>query len=367
VNVYRVRSIVEVETKGGNLRQIYSSVDKSRLSGIDWIEHFNGKPYTLPWKTVTFFLDKPKLKRADFLNFAWKVLVCNERAMNVLGDVLRGAGDVFPAAVAGDKEKYFFCNPTNLLKGAFDKANSEYVKLPTHKTLMAPAFHAKKIPADVQLFKTPQVSGIYCVERTGRAEDGEFKALVDQHQLTGLEFKLMWSDGKGPTKQKATKGKTKVIKPPAPPPPPKAKVAERPLKASEKKDVELSIARGYEALKLKPKTPADKTQSAIRKYIDSVALGKRKLSSRQATDAAVNVGCLWGQTICDAAGWEWCFVKGLFVVASKDRAHMVAPMHFVQEQLKKRAPQENTSALLFNMIKARRLPRATSKSYLMIG
>jgi len=32
----------------------------------------------------------------------------------------------------------------------------------------------------VQLFKLPQKSDIYCVERTGRAEDGEFKALFAQ-------------------------------------------------------------------------------------------------------------------------------------------------------------------------------------------
>lgn len=298
MNVYRVRSIVEIETKGGNLRQVFSSADA--VKGVDWIEHFNGQPYTKPRKKMTFTLDKPKLKRADFLNFAWKVLICNERAMNVVGDVLRASGDVFPVAVKGEKEKYFLCNPTNLLKHAFDEKNSNYVKLPTHSVLMAPAFHANKIPADVQLFKMPQESGIYCVERTGRAEDGEFKALVDRHGFTGLQFKLMWSDGKGPTKQKATKGKTRVIE--APTPPKKSAAMDRPLKAAERKDIDLSIERGYGHLKLDPTTPPAKTQRSIRKLIDGIAAGKKKLNGDTVKDIAVNVGCLWGQTVCDAAG-----------------------------------------------------------------
>ena len=37
---------------------------------------------------------------------------------------------------------------------------------------------------------------IYCLERSGDPYDGEFKALVEEHDLTGLEFELIWSDRK---------------------------------------------------------------------------------------------------------------------------------------------------------------------------
>jgi hypothetical protein len=35
---------------------------------------------------------------------------------------------------------------------------------------------------------------MYCVEFTGDPDDGEFKAVVEHHGLTGLEFELVWTD-----------------------------------------------------------------------------------------------------------------------------------------------------------------------------
>jgi hypothetical protein len=148
--------------------------------------------------------------------------------------------------------------------------------------------------------------------------------------------------------------------------------SDRPLKPGEKKDVELSIARGYKHLKLSPGTAPATTQRAIRDLIDSIVLGKKKVGARTLTDLSVNIGCLWGQTVCDAAGWEWCFVKvgrdHLLAVAAPSRSHVVAPMHFVQSQLTKRPPQDNTSLLLFNMIKSgKSLPPAKAKAYEHVG
>jgi hypothetical protein len=36
------------------------------------------------------------------------------------------------------------------------------------------------------------------VERTGDHRDGEYKALVEHHGLTGLSFHLLWSEEDGP-------------------------------------------------------------------------------------------------------------------------------------------------------------------------
>ena len=197
MNVYRVRTTCETNPKSGDPRQIYASVDVSRLKGLDMVEYFDGKPYPKKWRAVKLSLAKPRLKRPDFLNFNWKVLVCNERAMEVVGELLRDAGEVFPVTVAGEKEKFFLSNVTQMLGKALNPAESEY-RVSSYKRLTKPAFHAAKIPADVKLFKLPQQFGlqIYCVERTGDPEDGEFKALVDQHGLIGLTFELMWTDGR---------------------------------------------------------------------------------------------------------------------------------------------------------------------------
>jgi hypothetical protein len=88
----------------------------------------------------------------------------------------------------------------------------------------------------------------------------------------------------------------------------KPKNSDRPLTAAEAKDIRLSIARGYKQLKLKPHTSAEKVQEAICAAIDAVCLGKKKTTAKTVEDMGLNLGCLWGQTICDKLGWEWCYM-----------------------------------------------------------
>jgi hypothetical protein len=151
------------------------------------------------------------------------------------------------------------------------------------------------------------------------------------------------------------------------------KNSDRPLTEVEAKDVKLSIARGYKALKLDPKkTTTAKTQEAIQKVIDPIFLQKKKVSAKTIEDLGVNLGCVWGQTICDSLkGWEWCYatVEGdeFFAVAAPDRSMLVAPMNFIFTQLQKRLPEENTSLLLFNMLVAGTCGKHKRGAYVTIG
>src|SRR4051794_2123106 len=88
----------------------------------------------------------------------------------------------------------------------------------------------------------------------------------------------------------------------------KSKNSDRPLTAAEAKDIRLSVARGYKHLKLKPDTSAEKVQEAICAAIDAINLGKKKATAKVVEDMGINLGCLWGQTICDKLGWEWCYM-----------------------------------------------------------
>lgn len=155
--------------------------------------------------------------------------------------------------------------------------------------------------------------------------------------------------------------------------PKKLKGSDRPLTAAEAKDVRLSIARGYKALKLDPKKASpEKVQEAILKLIDPICLGKKKVSPKVTEDLGVNIGCLWGQTIADTLnGWEWCYatVDGdeLFAMAAPDRSILVAPMNFIFAQLHKRLPEENTSMLAFNMIVAGSYGKQKAGAYVTVG
>ena len=375
MNVYRVQTTCEKDVPNRDPRQIYPAA-----VGTGWepdtVEYFDGKPYPKKWRVPAMKFDKPRLPKPDFFCYTGKLLLCNRRAVELLGDVLRDAGELFPVKITGGEDggPYHFVNVTRLLRKALDPAKSVYRD---DRRLMVPAFRAAEIPDGVSLFKIPQNFGIpiYCAERTGEPGPGEFKALVEQHGLKGLEFQLIWTDGKGSKAPATTKTSAK---PKATGKGRRASAAaakpggsDRPLKPSERKDVEKSIARGYEALDLPPGTPAAKTQKAMRVLIDQVVDGKRTLTPRAAADLSVNLGCLWGQAICDAAGWEWCSVKigrtDLISVARPDRSYVVRPMHFIQQQLHKRLRGDNASLLLFNMIKGNSLPAGKPKAYVTVG
>jgi hypothetical protein len=110
----------------------------------------------------------------------------------------------------------------------------------------------------------------------------------------------------------------------------------------------------------------------MRKAIDAIALGKKKVSKNTVLDLAVNLGCLWGQTVCDALAWQWCCLvlpegQETCVIVTPNRSHMVSPMDFVLQQLQKRLPEENTSMLLFNMLKGKSFGSAKAKSYTHVG
>jgi hypothetical protein len=139
----------------------------------------------------------------------------------------------------------------------------------------------------------------------------------------------------------------------------KSKNSDRPLKASEAEDVRVCIERAYEHIKLKPGAAVMRVQKAMRDVVDAVNLGKKKLPKKTQEDFGIELGCLWGQTVCDALGWEWCMatVDGYtaLVVASRNRSHVVPVLQFMCTQVEKRPPEENTSLLLFNMLKARSL------------
>lgn len=88
-----------------------------------------------------------------------------------------------------------------------DKERSEWARLPTGQPyrLVKPAFVPQQ-PGSSTLFKIPeQNTTVYCWEQTGKGED-EFKACVEANKLTGLRFKLVWSDEEPRPAQKRKKG-----------------------------------------------------------------------------------------------------------------------------------------------------------------
>jgi hypothetical protein len=145
-----------------------------------------------------------------------------------------------------------------------------------------------------------------------------------------------------------------------------------PLSVEAGKEIDDAIQRACVELKLEAKKRSpEAVQQAIYEKLQQLAAGK-KLKGDDLKNRAIDLGSLWGQSVCDALGWEWCAVRDgdteIFSVAAPDRSYFVAPLHFMQKQLGRRgADAEITSLLLFNMLKAGNLPPARAKDYQALG
>jgi hypothetical protein len=85
------------------------------------------------------------------------------------------------------------------------------------------------------------------------------------------------------------------------------------------------------------------------------------------SEAALCFGCLWGETLCNETGWEWATVtlrpdEEFYGVVSPSRSHVVFPLHYLRDLLSD-PERDQTSLLLYNMLKAGDLPPAGPGEY----
>ena len=195
MKVFRVTDV----SGSGTTRQKHASLGppSDRIIGRD-LNEFEGKPYSKAWRPYKVYLDKPRLPRPDFFAFDSKVLVCNERAVELVGEPMAMAGELLPIKVEGEKTTLYLLNITECINVVNPKKSQWRDVGGKYKTLETPAFRRDRFGEHTSLFKIPDDYGlrIHCLERSGDPYDGEFKALVEEHGLTGLEFELIWTDRK---------------------------------------------------------------------------------------------------------------------------------------------------------------------------
>lgn len=161
---------------------------------------FGGVPFRRKWKIPTCYLEKPLIPVPNFLNFSGSVLVCDQSARELAGEALEMSCEFLPIKIEKVKGEFWICNITNTIN-VVDSEKSQWENLGKDESgqlmrrLIRPAFVAERF-GEESLFKVPEDrgAGIYCLERTGDPDDGEFKAVVEKHGLTGLAFELIWTD-----------------------------------------------------------------------------------------------------------------------------------------------------------------------------
>src|SRR5688572_14463401 len=200
MNVYEVVSACEEELPGGKSRKLFASA-KVQAKDEHWV--YGRLAATRPsgeWRALELRLDKPKLPHADFPGFDYPSLVCGGRAMAAVGDVLQETGELLPVTLRGAKGAHQIHHISERTPGLLDLKKTTWRDVAGERCLLVPAFRGDRIGPKLGLFKIPEDHGltIYCVERTGDADDAEFKALVEKNGLTGLRFNLVWTDGRRP-------------------------------------------------------------------------------------------------------------------------------------------------------------------------
>jgi hypothetical protein len=160
---------------------------------LKW-DDLNGTPFARKWRPIQLHVSMPLLPHPDFYNFGTGTFVCTTKAAELAGEPLGMCGELLPVKVEREKGSFFIYSVTNCIN-AVDYSKSKWERLLNKKCLVKPAFVADRL-GELSIFKIPEDFGlkIYCLERTGNPDDGEFKAVVEHCGLTGLHFELIWAE-----------------------------------------------------------------------------------------------------------------------------------------------------------------------------
>ncbi len=144
---------------------------------------------------------------------------------------------------------------------------------------------------------------------------------------------------------------------------------DRPLNTDERKEVDLFVAEGFKRLGLEPATGSDEVQQAILDRL-CAEVGLSGHSSEERLSLYLELGCLWGQTLCTVLGWEWALVSldenEYYGIVTQNRSHAIFPLHYIKELLED-PDKDQTSLLVYNMLKAGDLPKAEAGQYAILG
>lgn len=133
-----------------------------------------------------------------------------------------------------------------------------------------------------------------------------------------------------------------------------------------RREIDGAIRRARERLQLDPACDPHKVAAAIHRQVEHLR-NRKRVTADERTRLAIDLGALWGDTLCRANKWEWRCVKPdaeseIHAVCSTKRSHAVDPIRLIHRILSSRRTANN-ALLLFNMITADKLPHAPERAF----
>jgi hypothetical protein len=151
----------------------------------------------------------------------------------------------------------------------------------------------------------------------------------------------------------------------------KPKITSKPFDAEDVADINGIAEAGLKLLKLKPSDSAEAKVKKLTKLIDEHLHKKTKKNAKALENLASQLGCLYGNILRDEMGWEWCVVNDdgdeFLAVGPADKSVLLAPIGYLHSQMTAPVSGDNTSMLLFNMIKAGTIYKGKPGEYAAIG
>jgi hypothetical protein len=153
----------------------------------EFLRRFDGSPMKRPWTDVRIgWVPESRSPKGDFVHLMLDLPVFSLRAIEALGDLLQGYGEILPTSCEG--EQLFFFNVTNVID-ALDESNSEVIRFHGRPEIMRIARYAffKERLTGAPIFKIPQFL-------TGRVfVTDPFVERVKSTELKGFGFPRLWS------------------------------------------------------------------------------------------------------------------------------------------------------------------------------
>lgn len=360
MNIYMVRHDVEN----------YESYDFPELTDPLEINNlFTGQPMVCRWKPlrVRFCSEGDRgrtLPQADFPNLYRHVMVMTDRAKQCLQRLLQKYGEFLPlnsergpyyafnvtcAADALDYDQSHIARFTNNGRIAYNYEKSHAER---YKNSGRVAYITKYVLKKISIPQAPifkirglETHAVFCSDL--------FRDEVARNNLTGLMFEPVEVLEPGEKAKPAnlesprTSGADKTNVQP--------KVQERDLTANEKHAIADALDQGANMLAIGPATATpDDVQQRIYNEINRIRDEYYRYDSDDLDEIAAALGSLWGESVCDAMGWEWRVIKiddyESIAVVSTSRSCLVFPVEYISELLKD-PDRDHTSLLLYNMIK----------------
>lgn len=179
------------------LRFVAAVVGSARDRDLDEA-NFAGRPFPRKWTRRQLILAGRSSSKLDFYRLGADALACSERVRLECGQ-LEDEGEFLPVRINGLTGRFYLYNITHCPSHLDPGKTIWNPDIPKGQPgcIRSPAFHADRFGEDC-VFKIPEdgASAIYCLERRDVPGHEGLKTLVKRHRLTGLRFKLVWSDGK---------------------------------------------------------------------------------------------------------------------------------------------------------------------------